>query len=738
VFWVVGLYHLYMCFIKIFLASLLSTTLITADYTYFDYDKLVFGNAGGFEMTPSTDGSYYLQVLNLGTDENYISKAFYTDGKMKSVLPATLNVYDQSDLLEFGSSDEASFDDDYFDDVPTYNDSETLPTNKVFFVGELLGEFMLLNDSEIEGITQVSGNNFETTDIYLQEDNGSVYIGLNTQSEPVLSIYPDVDDVAYVGINTTAPAEALTVSGDLYINGNIDLETPLGVFESYETEISVEFDDTTIDEVTLASYEFTIPPYATQNVMIISMVSGQVETNFTPGAWFHCWMEMYTDDNDDGVWDLYDDPLADAPIANRSYRSVDGSLDLSGYHVAPQFSALLEPSDDGTERTYRVDVIGTNSTTNALAEDFIVIETVNINIMGLPYSTLENTFQEASVDAGDIVNVSNGLFENIDGNFYTNQIISFGSGGAIIESGENLVFTDGSNYLDFRASELDFGSFHYIDSLKVYDESTDEDYPFTVGTSSKLGVDSYNTTDYYGGLVSANIQTLDNGNSPDTSATLNFLSDIHIGDTISIETDGQNDVNVEIGSVVEDTSLALNVDGNILFTGTYTGSYGHVKYQNIDGQDGTSDVLRDGYIYDDSPDDYIILELEGDTNWNVMGFAQMSANVRDSDSGLANYMWIIIEDQSDGTQYISQPTTIFADNNVSHRNTFYNAFTQGGLPSGTYHVYLKMQANYTNYANESAILDSDNDGDYDDSSVDFGFTYSRLTGCIGTIATPGN
>jgi hypothetical protein len=712
----------------------LSYSLVLGDFTYFDYDKLVFGNAGGFEMTPSSDGkTYFLQVLNIsGSDDEYISKGLNIDGKFKSIIPSTMNVYTQDDLLEFGASDEASFDDEYFEDVPEYNDSSTLPTNKVFFVGEMLGKFMLLNENEIEGITVVTGNNYETTDIYLQEENGAVFTGLNSNSMPVLSVFPSINQVAYMGINTTEPAEAVTIVGDFAVSGNFTLSTPVGVFDSNVNYPGTNFSPLTFEKKILSTYEFTTPPYVTQNVMVIGMISGRVVTVGYEGAWFHAWFNVYTDDDDDDNWDLYDDPLQTETIASRSYREVDGSLDFYGYHIAPQFTALFEPKSDGSARTYKIEVIGTNGNDVLQAEDYVRISTVNINIMGLPYSSYEGTFDNFTVEQEASLTENSTNFGDIDGNFYTNQIVAFGSGGGIVESGNSLVLTSGTEYLNFRAGAIEFGSFHYIDSLQVFDESANQTYPFKVGTSSKLGIDSYEPSAFYSGLVTSNIQTLTSGGVADTSGTLSFLSDIYIGEGFSVKTDGVAPVNVEIGDVLSDTDYALNINGNILFTGGYKGTYGVVKYQYLDGNSGTTAVVPNGYVYDDNPDDYITIDLEGESNWNVMVFAQISANVLGVNE--ENLLWIIIEDQSDTSiQYISEPTIIMADNTVSHRHTFYNTYSKGGIPSGTYNVYIKLKASYTIHADEDDILDSDGDGD-----TDFTFLYSRLTGSLGVIATPGN
>lgn len=867
-----------------------------SDYTYLDYDKLIFGNGGGFQLISTDNENYFLQVLDIGSSE-YISKGFNIDGKFKSITPSTLNAYLETDLLDFDNL--AAFDPDDFPVIPSYDAAANLPLNKVFFVGELLGKSMLLNHNSIEGIIKNTAEySFSNEGIYIQEENGPVFMGsLSAFDEPVLTIFPNIEGSSYLGINTMEPAEAITVSGDLQINGNIALTQPIGIFET-----GVEFPGTNFDTNTvainqlLAEYEFTCPPYVTHNITVISMLSGKTNQSIGAYLWAYCILK-YKDEN--GEWQVYTDPNPDTSwveaglrgikyggyfndnfigdlnffktaliesdprfdtlftsinettpgtnfddtysvrfygyftasttetytfyttsddsswlwignanesivelegrrnaenaivvnsgvhglvvksgtidlvsgetypiliyfgenygadiikvefetatipktsdgtnyystisgtISDRSFSAFDGHIGITGFHLAPQFTALITPNDDGTPKEYKVELYAYNS------DAYFTVETTKINILGLPSSSYAGAFTGYDI-SNATPTLNNTVFAELDGNYLTDQVLSFGSGGGIIESGDSLVFTDGTNYLDFRASNLSFGSFHYIDSLKVFSDDDTNNYPYKIGsTGSYLGIDSYGS--FYGGLVTANIQTLNNSQNP-VDTPLNLISDIYIGDTISIR-EGTPVINMEVGEVIEDSDYALNVSGNILFTGEFKGTYGIITSNYIDGTRGTealmSNTSTNGYTFDDNPDDYISITLPDFSNWDVMMFSQMSVTIRHNQDDL---MWIILKNVDTNTSYISEPTIIHSSQSISWRHSFYNTFTQENVPPGNYHIYLRMLSRYSNGGGPAART-IDIDGNGSSGGSDFTLSYYRLSGTLGLIALPSD
>jgi hypothetical protein len=226
-----------------------------------------------------------------------------------------------------------------------------------------------------------------------------------------------------------------------------------------------------------------------------------------------------------------------------------------------------------------------------------------------------------------------------------------------------------------------------------------------------------------------------NGVNPD-GIPLHLLSDIYIGDSISI-IQATPTVNMEVGTVQSNSNYALNVSGNILFTGEFLGTYGIITSKYIDGSRGTQALMTDtladgfpGYTFDDNPNDYIAVTLPAFSNWDLMMFSQMSVTIRDNSD---DYMWIILKNTDTNTTYTSTPTIIHSASSISWRHSFYNTFTQETVPPGNYHIYLRMLSRYSFASNSTAARTIDTTGD---GYGNFTVSYFRLSGTLGLIALP--
>jgi len=723
-------------YIRFIIATLvsvfISSTSIVADYTYLDYDKLVFGNAGGFEVYPTDDGSYILQVLNLsGSDTQYISKAFSTEGKMVSVFPVTGNAYAQDDHMEMTNTD--TFSDGV---IPLIDGTDPFDTDMNVFVGEYKRNFMLLNEDTIAGYVISSGNEYESAPIYFQESYGTMYMGITSESKPVLSIYPSINNTVYWGINTDAPVEMITVSGDVKVEGTIMTTEGFGVMESTENDSDLhQYDGNngSYGEYILADYTFELEGYVYTNIMVFGEINSTHEDVIT-GTWGHGRLRLYYYDYDASDWTPYVDPdNTDFALEYRSVRSTDGgSQDLISWQHIPFFTARLDidPNSDGTTPNYKIELAYTSYSGGQYFPN-----RANINVIGLPsgnYSSVAVSSPVNSFDIGDLITLT--TFAELDGNFLTSQFLSFGSGGAIVESGDTLIFSNGNSYLDFKAGSLGFGEYHKIDSLKITSDSTK--YPFQVGSDSgnNLGFAPYDEF-YAGPLATQNIQTLSSQSARTT--TLNIESDIYIADNSSILTNGIVSPNIEIGDVLSNTSIMMNIEGNLLFTDDLEGELVQIHYLELDTDNYTSTDFSGG---EHLRDDTLSFTLAEGSNWNLMIFAFLTVEL---EHRTENFIEIHVEGEE---EHYSGRGTMYPDISRTNYGSLYRTFHLQGIQAGDYDVHLDVLCDLINGdAYQDVAIDENNDGVH--------YTYSGITnsntgkrmdrhytqgGAIAVIAIPSN
>jgi hypothetical protein len=656
---------------------LYSSISIFSDYTYFDYDKLVFGNAGGIEIVPTYDvngdeDGYILQILNIsGSDAEYISKGFSAEGKILSIIPTTGNAYSQSDTMEMGNTD--TFE---LATVPQV-DASNFPTDRILLVGEYYGNFMLFDEDTIAGYIISTSNSYEPAPIYFQEEYGNFYMGKTIENLPVLSIYPSLDSKAYVGINTTAPVAMLSVSGNLRVDGVLITTEPLGLMDADLTvDNSNNFNST--DETAIVVNEiFTIPGPLPYNVMIMG-TSQSSDNDFGPT------MTSYFDIsylNSNNVWETYTDPNESTTVAIQSKRKVDGGPTMGSFPLNPFISIQLNPNDDGTARDYLVEfVVNIENYDTGSTYD---LTNAKILIIGLPTGSLGSvptTLSPASTQ--EITTINSTSFSELDGNYLTNQLISFGSGGGVAESGDSLIFTTGDDYMNFRASSLEFGEYHSIDTLKIINPATG--YHFQVGsdTADNLGINVAGT--FYGGIVTQNIQTLQSGSSvKDTDLT--FESDVYVADTFKVLTNGSVIPNVEIGDVISDSSVMLNVEDDLLFTGTYTGTGILIAYEDIDAGNYSTGYFN-GRGDARNANDVITMPLPSGTNWDVSIYCTVTTYLK----GRPNHNNLRIGYSDGTTTTYSSQVQVYIDHNVQDNAALVN-FHQVNLEGGeTYEFFMSL------------------------------------------------
>lgn len=695
-------------------------TPLVADYTYLNYDTLVFGNGGGLELVTSDNETYFLQVLNLsGSDSTYISKGFATDGKLMSVLPTTGNAYSQNDTMEMQNI--ATFESGV---APLVND-QLFPTDRNLFVGEYYGNFMLINDDTIAGYEMVEYDNYVKAPIYLQDEYGYLYMGNTGRNIPVLSVFPSIDSKAYVGINTLDPIKMLTVSGDFRVDGALILEKSLGVVESdmVMDVASPYVFDLTNETVMLNSLIFTFPGPVSANVMIIG-VTNSLDNNYGPHmqAYFNL---LYKDEN--GDWVAYDNPNETPSVPAQSKRVDDGGPNLGTFPMTPFISIELTPNDDGSDRQYAVqyiaEVVGSES------GDTYKASACKILVLGLPsgsFSSIETSLPEVSAELTQIAETS---FTELDGNYLTDQLLSFGSGGGIMEFGTNLVFTTGENYMNFRASSLSFGEYHSIDTLKISNELNG--YHFQVGDDSGNNLGFTATKSFYGGIVTHNIQTLQLGTSV-RDTTLTFESDVYVSDAFSVLTSGSVSPNVQIGNVDEDSSVMLNVQDDILFTGSFTGTGILMDYTYINPNNYSGNHFSGGG-FALNPNDYIVMTLPDTSEWDVSIF--LLATTHFKDRVFHNQLFIYYSDGADPSinQHSLGEVQIYVDDDKINSGHILN-FHKVHLTGGTYSFYMQLvNDNFTNAGGDPRWIDYNNDGVFDAL-----VTMPREGGALCVIATPSN
>lgn len=709
--------HIFILFLSLSCILPLSFSHIYADYTYLTYDKLIFGNGGGLELVSTDNESYYLQVLNLsGSEETYQSKGFSIDGKLMSVIPVTANTYIQSDHMLMAT--EATFTSGV---IPSLNTTSEFPEDQIFFVGEYEGKFMLLNENTITGYELDPNVGYKKSPIYFQQDNGPLFMGRNSLNEPVLSIYPSINSTAYIGINRADPIETITVSGDLKVeNGTVVMENPFGIAAVQYSELNaIQFNNVTSD-VLVSQRDFELSGYVSANVMVFGQLSSR---NTIYATWMFSFLKIYYLSG--GVWLDYPNPLYPGKdMHTLSRRDTDGDTALSAYALYPYMCVQLNPNISTGSQWYRVELWG--RTGGSLYYD---TDQGHIYVFGLP----SGSYEDVSVSSPTTELDSNELFDSallsLDGNYLTDQLLSFGSGGGIAESGTNIIFTNGNDYMDFKASNLSFGEYHNIDSLKILNNTTA--YPFQLGVdAANLGIDS-EVVLYNDSLVSQNIQTLTTAKGP-SSINLNIQSDVYIGDSISILTNGEVSPNVDVGDVDTDTNIALNVAGNLLFTGSYDGDLIKVFHKAVTLN--ITDKYSDSYFNNGHPadkaDDVLQFHLDPSLEWTLLFFTNASAKLQDDNDQNYLSMWVERANPTGVTGgYI---TPLYVDNDKIKAGNFYNMYyiVYGG---GDYSVYLNLRVKrFEPDVKAGKLVDFSNDGVYSGSTMDV----EEYGGYIGVIAIP--
>jgi len=697
--------------------SLFLTGSILGDYTYLDYDKLVFGNGGGFEAYSTNNVDYYLRVLNLGTDDDYISKTLTLEGNFKSTVPTTANRYYLYDLISLGST--TTYEDDV---VPTYEGGT--PTDMLSFVGQFENNFMLFNEDTIIGYVEVTPNEYEYAPIYFQEDSGPLYMGKTSTNYPILTFYPQFNGQAYMAINTTNVAEAVTIDGDFQVDGAVIPELITGTLAVYEEDNTL-LNSSSPSEVTLATFDsdngFEFIDYVTTNATVFVTLHLYDNGSSNMGsAWF--WFELDYWDGDS--WETYDDPIdsSDLNYRVRTEHQFDGNSEMSQDNITMVMSTIITPNDDGTAKEMRL-------TLKAERDDGqLDVRNIEMYVLGIPGGTFAGTYSEQIVTGDTGIEITSQAFEEIDGNYLTDQFLSFGSGVGIVESGTKLLFVDSEGYADFEAYSVSMNQFFELDMLQIHaiDDNTDDTYPMRVGESDLLGFDSYGSF-YSGNIVSHNIQTLTSAIAA-KETTLNILADIHVGDDISILTTGIADVNVEIGDVVSDSDVMLNVSGNILVTDAFEGTFAQVGYASRGGYSG----MLDGSgvtTYLDSSGEYVELNLDENSTWTIIAFVHVSAQLTDNSVSSA----IVVFEDEDGnlTEGTSYPCTMDNDDYQTRPMNAMSLIT--GVEGGTWKIYAKATAKAMGTDAITGKYDLDGDSSYGNVS----YSIKRYGVGVAAIAIPG-
>jgi hypothetical protein len=687
---------------------------IYSDYTYFDYDKLVFGNAGGFELAPTDDGTYILQVLNIsGSDSEYKSKGFQVDGKFISVVPVTGDAYDQGDVMEMTNSET------FTSTVVPQIDDENFPVDMIFFTGEYKDAFMLLNKDTISGYKMVTSDKYESDEIYFQEDYGTMYMGVTSEDLPVLSIFPTLDNKVYWGINTVYPVSMVTVSGNFKVDGTVITAVPFGVMESKNEVSGLPQFDNVVANTEITSLDFELEGFTSANIIVLGQVNSAKVSSY--GTWMNAYMNLEYFNGTS--WVEYLEPSAPThDIKTRTLRSTDAGTSLKGHHLTPFFSTLIDidPNGDGSPALYRATI---SLITNGGGSFFT--DLASISILGLPSGSFNSLSSQSpnfssSTEESDLIPQTS--FSEIDGNYLTNQMIAFGSGGSIIESGDALVFSDGTNYLDFKAETVDFGEYHKVDTLKITNDANS--YNFQIGDSAGANLGFHVDGDFYGNLSTQNIQTLTTQTALDTP--LFIESDVYIADNSLILTNGTVSPNVEIGDVISDSSIVLNIEDDLLFTGHFDGSLMEIRYKEVIATNYSSvDLTGGSHLHTDT---LSITLAEGGT-WSVMIYAFLTSRfIYNVENSLAIHM-----EGPGGVDYYTTKTTMDVSNGCRY-GTMVNIGSFTNLPGGDYEVHLDVRTDRMDGSSDTLKTDPNNDGNHQNGTTFFQLEYG---GAIGLVAMPG-
>ncbi len=537
-------------------------------------------------------------------------------------------------------------------------DDETTSSHSLF-VGNYMKSFTVIEGSTLGAREYVtSGDAFIDSELKLQDNNGITHIGYSrknisgsddTFDIPIIYVngYTEEGDDDYqtrVGINTSTPGSALYVSGDIKIEGT--LQATAGTFLH---DTATDYTDGSSGSP-VANFNFSVSKI-NQNVLAIGVVSG-IATGNNPNA------QLFVYNTSDSTTVFQSVKAAFKKGSNGHYTtlmmSVGGELPIGSYSASLYTHAL----------------------------GITTAESSNLVVLGLPNDTLPPNYETLPAYEEALTQIYKPETDVLE-TFLTEDQLAMRLGANFVAYGDDLYLVDANNTgqgARFYAENITANELHFNDILDVKVNSTTQlivdNIEFAVITTTAAETITHN-------IFTAN-----------DSSTLTFDSPLYVsngglyvGTTVGINTDTPN------------TDYALDVNGDLSYTGAYIGSYGVVAYQKMTADTGNIPKGSQTNIHTLDID----LGSSGDNiTWKVLIMSTASLEASGGSRLLVQTRLSFDGDYSKDSLF-----EFSSDNPISTLSNIY--FTTTGVASGTHTANLYVQNQSDADLECKAATDSDSD-----------------------------
>jgi hypothetical protein len=293
-------------FVVILIQCLASPLL--AGFTFLNKNRLIFGNAGGFEVVSTLNEgvqSAMIQTLSYGEINkrkgiHFIGPDPKGDESTSFLYELTPQTYNPKETVYLKTEKTFNIADGDLDnliknDSPLWGDGaasfslrySTSVDNAKLVVGNsannFIGFYYFGNDYEINGynITASGGSNYDInySPIRMSTIDRPFYIGLDAETKtPILTLYPKFTNSskgineARIGVNTNLLIETITVSGNFGVDGSYTSYGQFGIMEQLIMSGSTNTQNLG-DTLEIGCKEFKVQ-YTDHNAIIFGSTSG--------------------------------------------------------------------------------------------------------------------------------------------------------------------------------------------------------------------------------------------------------------------------------------------------------------------------------------------------------------------------------------------------------------------------------------------------------------------------------
>lgn len=546
-----------------FLLFFLPALKIFAGPTSFEYNKLIFGNGGGFVDREAGEDGYAdsrIELLNLSNSGGYAPKDFKVEGDYVS-----LNIEEYTSLT-------------VNDEVNIRSTHSEITGGVKGILGDLKRHFLVI---KADGFSHyIAGNygnavgNYRAHPFNIQYSSGPTYIGNKldgTDNVPIVQI-GNRDGYPSVGIGGQPTDYALTVHGDLLVSGVVS--APAG---SYSKAAGYKGYNKNSDPIGLSWLDYQTTSITFRSVKHVVIVSG-IGSVWTADA-IHSSEGQYKitlkKKNKDGS--LVPVPTHSSNIEEDTLQVINSPSTRIEYLLFALWIRELDPLEPGEEYVFTsqlrsgLNLLGTSGR----QQELVVLASPS---EGIDLSKLNTIIPTSS--ASVITPVPYEPTTEEQGNYMTKNKVRFSNGGLIEANGKSVYLKRHDKYARFRVGKLVASKVFIQDVLKIFSTASDPRLRFRDVTSNAQ-LSFYPNLEFQDPAYTLN-KAIRAHPTPGGSGTMDIDTPVTFSKVVNVRERG-----VGIGRDLGDKdglyiAGALAVTGRIKRSGTSSSapSYG-VLYENV-------------------------------------------------------------------------------------------------------------------------------------------------------------